>query len=183
VPGVGVLHRLGRVHDQASHLPAHLLRQHRRRRLFDQLLVPPLNRALALAEVHHVAVVVADDLELDVAGVVEVLLDVDVAVAEGGLGLALRGAKVRAELVGVAHHAHAAAAAAGHRLDDHRVSDALGDLERRLFAVDRPIAPWQHRKARLLHRLPRARFVAEQLDHARVRPMKRMWQAPHTSAR
>ena len=55
----------------------------------------PLDRALALAEVHHVAVVVADDLELDVARVLEVLLDVDVAVAEGGLGLALRGPEQR----------------------------------------------------------------------------------------
>ena len=55
-----------------------------------------LDRALALAEVHDVAVVVAEDLELDVARVLEILLDVDVAVAEGGLGLALRGAQQRA---------------------------------------------------------------------------------------
>ena len=132
--------------------------------------MPPLDRALALAEVHHVAVMVADDLELDVARVLEVLLDVDVAVAEGGFGLALRGAEVGAELVGIAHHAHAAAAAAGHRLDDDRVADALGDLERGLFAVDRAVAAGQHRQARLLHRLARPRLVAEQLDDARIGP-------------
>ena len=40
-----------------------------------------------------VAVVVAEDLELDVARGLEVALDVDVAVAEGRLGLALGGAE------------------------------------------------------------------------------------------
>ena len=74
-----------------AHLAAHLLAERRRRRLFEQLLVPPLDRALALAEVHDVAVLVAEHLELDVARRLDVLLDVDVADAEGGLGLALRG--------------------------------------------------------------------------------------------
>ena len=58
---------------------------------FEQLLVAALDRALALAEVDDVAVVIAEDLELDVARVLDVLLDVDVADAEGRLGLALRG--------------------------------------------------------------------------------------------
>jgi hypothetical protein len=62
-----------------------LVGEDRRRRLFDQLLVAALDRALALAEVHHVAVVVAEDLELDVARPLDVLLDVHVADAEGRL--------------------------------------------------------------------------------------------------
>ena len=79
------------VDDDAAHLAAHLLGQRRRRRLLDQLLVPALDRALALAEVDDVAVVIAEDLELDVARRLDVLLDVDVADAERRLGLALRG--------------------------------------------------------------------------------------------
>ena len=74
----------------AAHLAADLVGHRDRRRLLEQLLVPALNRALALAEVHHVAVVIAEDLELDVARRLEVLLDVDVADAERRLGLALR---------------------------------------------------------------------------------------------
>ena len=49
------------------HLLAGLGRQRSRRRLLDQLLVAALDRAFALAERQHVAVVVADDLDLDVA--------------------------------------------------------------------------------------------------------------------
>ena len=52
--------------------------------------MPALDRALALAEVHDRAVLVAEDLELDVPRRLDVLLDVDVADAEGGLGLTLR---------------------------------------------------------------------------------------------
>jgi hypothetical protein len=45
--------------------------------------VAALHGAVALAEVDDVAVRVAEDLELDVARALEVLLDVDGAVAEG----------------------------------------------------------------------------------------------------
>ena len=89
--GVGVLHRLRRVDDDAAHLAAHLLGERRRRRLLDQLLMAALNRALALAEVHDRPVLIAEDLELDVARRLDVLLDVDVADAERRLGLPLRG--------------------------------------------------------------------------------------------
>jgi hypothetical protein len=181
--GVGVLHGLGRVHHQAAHLAPHLLRQDGRRRFLDQLLVAPLDRALALAEVHHVAVMVADDLELDVAGVVEILLDVDVAVAEGRLRLALRRPEVRAQFVRVAHHAHAAPAAAGHRFDDHREADALGHLERGLFAVHRTVAAGQHGRPAFFMALRARALSPSSLITLGSGPMNRMWQAPHTSAR
>ena len=56
-------------------------------RLLDQLLVAPLDRAVALAHVDGVAEAVDRDLDLDVAVVVEVLLQVQRVVAEAGLGL------------------------------------------------------------------------------------------------
>ena len=65
--GVLVADRRGRARTAASPISlAQLRRQRRRRRLLDQLLVPALDRALALAEVDDVAVLVAEDLELDV---------------------------------------------------------------------------------------------------------------------
>ena len=57
--------------------------------LLDQLLVPPLHGAVAFPEVDDVAVLVGEDLHFDVPRVLDVLLHVDVAVAEGGLGLGL----------------------------------------------------------------------------------------------
>ena len=46
-----------------------------------------LNAALALAEMQHVAVVIAQHLKLDVAGTLDEFLQVDVGNAEGLLGL------------------------------------------------------------------------------------------------
>ena len=61
-----------------------------RRRLLDQLLVPALNRAVALAEVDHVAVRVCEYLHLDVPRVDDQLLDVDLRVGKVSLPLAPR---------------------------------------------------------------------------------------------
>ena len=77
------------------HRLARLRRQRRRRRLLDQLLVAPLDRALALAEREHVAEVVAEHLDLDVAGRDERLLDVERRVAEGRLRLGRGRARTR----------------------------------------------------------------------------------------
>ena len=89
--GVGVLHGARGVDDRAPQLAAHLLGDRHRRAFLEQLLMAALDRAFALAEVDHRAVVIAEHLELDVARVLDVLLDVDVADAEGGFRLALRG--------------------------------------------------------------------------------------------
>jgi hypothetical protein len=61
-----------------------------RGRLLEHLLVAPLQRAVALAEMHAFALAVAQHLDLDVARPAEVLLDIDRVVAEGGLGFGAR---------------------------------------------------------------------------------------------
>jgi hypothetical protein len=137
-------------------------------RFLDQLLVAPLDRALALAEVNDVAVMIAEDLDLDVARVLDVLLEIDVADAERGFRLALRGLERLAQLRRLADDAHAAAAAAGDGLDDDRVAELLGDLQALLFTFDRAVAAGQHGHAGFLHRAPRARLVAHQTDDVRV---------------
>jgi hypothetical protein len=73
------------------------------------------------------------------------IFDVDVADAERRLGLALRGLDRVRQLRRRPHHAHAAPAAAGRRLDDHRIADLLGELERLLLVVDRAVAARQDR--------------------------------------
>ena len=102
-------------------------------------------------------------------GAIDVLLDVDVANAEGRFRFALRGLERRPELVGRLDDPHAAAAAAGRGLDDHRVADLARDLEPLLLRIDRTVAAGQDRDARLPHRAARARLVAEQPDHLRRR--------------
>src|SRR6266478_4241881 len=58
--------------------------------LLDELLIPALDRALALAEMNDGAVGVGEDLDLDVARRGDVLLDVDGRVAKGRAGLGAR---------------------------------------------------------------------------------------------
>ena len=61
-----------------------------RRRLFVEFLMPALQRAVAFADVHDVAVFVGEDLQLDVFRVVEVALDVDDRILEVRFRLAYR---------------------------------------------------------------------------------------------
>ena len=97
--GVSVADRDTRALDRALHLLARLRIERRRRRLLDQLLVPSLDRALALTEREHVALAVAQDLDLDVAGRCERLLHVQRTIAKGGFGLGARRGVGALELV------------------------------------------------------------------------------------
>jgi hypothetical protein len=64
--GVLVAHGLRRAHRQIADIGALLGGQLRAGGDLDQLLVAPLDRAVALEQVHHVAEAVAEDLHLDV---------------------------------------------------------------------------------------------------------------------
>ncbi len=132
--------------------------------------MPPLDRAFPLAEVHHRAVMIAEHLELDVARTLDVLFDVHVADAEGGLGFTLRRLERPAELGRGVNDPHAAATAARHRLDDDRIPEILGDLQRLLFAVDRTVAAREDRDAGFLHGAARAGLVPKEPDHVGRRP-------------
>ena len=87
------------------------------RRLFDHFLVAALDGAVTLEEVDGVAVVVGDDLRLDVGGVFDAALQVDAAAAEGALRLGAGALQRLGELGGLADEADAHAAAAVRRLD------------------------------------------------------------------
>ena len=79
--GAAVHHCLGGGHRRRSHPFAELLRYGARWRLFDQLLMPPLDRALPLAQMDR-ALVVGQDLDLDMPRPLDELLQVDPAVPE-----------------------------------------------------------------------------------------------------
>ena len=133
----------------------------------------PLHRAVALAEVDAVAVRVADELDLGVARRLEVALDVDGAVLEHRLrGRAGRLVEAREVLV-AQDDVHAAAAAAGDGLDDHRVADLAGDVVRLVDRVDRLDRAGQQRQPGLRHEVARDRLVADLLHHLRPRADER----------
>ena len=94
------------------------------RRHFDELLVAPLDRAFAFPQMADRAVMVADDLHLDMARLADQALDIDAVVSEGGLRLGLAARIGFLQLRGVLDEPHAAPAAAGHRLDHDRAAGA-----------------------------------------------------------
>ena len=102
---------------------AQLRRDRRRRRLLDDLLVPPLGAAVALAEVDARAVRVEQHLTSTWRDPLEEALEDEPVVAERRARLAARRPAPR-QAVGVGDDAHALAAAAGGGLDQQRVADA-----------------------------------------------------------
>jgi hypothetical protein len=92
-------------------------------RALDDLLVAPLDRAIAFEQMHQIAVLVADDLHLDVARPAHQLLQEHLVVAEGSLGLPPAGGDLFVQLRLGLDRPHAAPAAAPARLQHHRVAD------------------------------------------------------------
>src|SRR5205085_198611 len=80
--GVHVAGGHHRANRRLSHLDTSLSADRSRRRLFDDLLMATLNRALALAEMDGVTVLVADDLDLDVTRLADVALEVNGWISE-----------------------------------------------------------------------------------------------------
>jgi len=109
-------------------LLAQFLRERRTRRLLDHFLVAPLQRAVPLAEMADVAVLVGEDLDLDVLGCFEVLLDVHRVVVEVGFALALCRLQRVVDVLGVVDDLHATTAAAALCLDRNGVAELLTDL-------------------------------------------------------
>ena len=70
---------------------------------------------------------VAQELDLDVARAADQLLEIDLVLAEGGLGLAPGGVHGVQQLLLAVDRPHAAAAAAPGGLEHHRVADLGGE--------------------------------------------------------
>ena len=87
--GVGATHGLRQPSGRGADLGVLLARERRRRSFLEQLLVPPLHRAVPDPHGPDGAVVVGDDLDLDVAGPGQQPLEEHGVIAEGlpGLGL------------------------------------------------------------------------------------------------
>ena len=101
----------------------------RGRRLLDDFLVAALHRTVALTQPDRVLEIVGENLDLDVARVLEKFLHVDGRIAEGSAGFGARhGHRVEQRRLGM-HDTHAAAAAAAGSLDDDGITDGAGDLD------------------------------------------------------
>ncbi|MCY1222094.1 hypothetical protein D9M72_341720 [compost metagenome] len=121
--GVDVVEGLGELHRIPVQRLTDAFIQVRRRRDLDHLLMAALDGAVAFEEMHDVAVGIGQDLDLDVAGAENGLLQEHGGITESGVGLAHGGLqRFRESLAGV-HAAHAAASAAGYGLGEDGEAD------------------------------------------------------------
>ncbi len=142
----------------------------RRRRLLEDLLVPALEAALALAEGKGLTVRIAEDLHLDVPRLRDVPLQVDACVGEARL--AAVGARLQRALDPglVLHDLHPDPAPATDRLHDDRVADLRRDRLRvkdPLGGVDRDrlVGPGHRARSGGERHVTRLHLVAEGIEH------------------
>src|SRR5579883_115673 len=141
-------------------LGAGLRIEHRAGAFLDQLLMAPLNRAVALAQMNRAALAVAQQLDLHMARLFEIALDIDGIVAEIRAGFALSQLQRFRQLLGAAGDLHPFSAAPGGGLDQNRVANLPRGLEGVVGAGDRAVRAADHRKAQALHGLLGGHLVA-----------------------
>ena len=130
--------------------------------------MPPLQRAVALPEVHDVAMAIGENLHLDVPRLLDVFFQVDAAVLEGLLRLLAGRIEARLETDVIVGDAHAAAATAGRRLDQDRETQRVRQFQRLGIGLDQALAARHNRHSGLLGQLAGLILVA-QAAHGFVR--------------
>ena len=88
--GVGIMGGFSDAHGRLADFIAQfaeLVVQQRRGGFFDQFLVAPLHRAVALAQMDDATLIVAQDLNLDMVRILDVFFDIDAGIAERLFGL------------------------------------------------------------------------------------------------
>ena len=139
----GVVDRFGKTHRVVAQRLSQFGRNVRSRRDFDDLLVPPLNRAIALEQMDGVALGVGEDLYLDMPRASYGLLNKRSRITECAFCLAHGRSQGFPQHLRVIDPTHAAAAAPGDCLDEHRKADLfrpghqLVDVRRRRCGPER----------------------------------------------
>ena len=166
--GVHTARRAGGGQGRGAHLPAQFRAQGAGRRLLDELLVPPLDGALAVSELDHVSVGVCEDLKFDVSGVLDLLFEVELPVSEAGARLL----EELRQFIRAAHTPDPEPAASGGGLDQDRPAHGFRDSQRLVRVSDRSVGSRYHRDAGCLHPRPGGCLPAHLPDHFRGRPDK-----------
>jgi hypothetical protein len=133
-------------------------RHHRSRGFFQHFLVATLHTAVALVEVHDVAVFVRKDLELDMPRFDQVPLDQHALVTERFQGLPLARFQVFKERRGLGDNPHPLATPSHDRFEQHWVSHLVGLALQPRCTLVFAVIPWRARHASGRHDVFGGRF-------------------------
>src|SRR5271156_6277334 len=132
--------------------------------------MPALDGTLALSKAHDISVLVAQNLEFNVAWALDVLPQIKVTVPEGSRRFGLRGTVQTRQLILVSHDPHAAPTAAGRRFQNDRKLDLPRPLQRFFLGLDHAVRPRKYGNAVLFHGGARLFFFAHEPDDIRRGP-------------
>ena len=143
--------------------------QTQRRRELNYLLVSSLNRAVALEQMHDVALFVPQNLDLDVLRILQIFFDENVVVSERLRRFALRRPVLIDDIRLFADHTHSPAAAAGCRFQNHRVSAFVSEFHCLVFTPDRRLDARNRRNSYFLRHQFGLDLVTQLIHHIRSR--------------
>ena len=147
---VVITNGLRRSNRSLTHLRSQICR-YARWRLLNDLLMAALNSAVTLIHVNVVAVLVTEDLYLNMARVLDILLDDHVIVVKALLCLSLGRVELVHELLLVSHDPHSFTAAAKRCFKHDWEADFAGMLQEDLGAGILPVIALKNRHTRLFH--------------------------------
>ena len=167
---VGVVDRLREFDGGVANSFAERRREQRRRAFLNHLLIAPLDRAIAFAEMNDVAVLIGHDLKLNVMRVNDQLLDVNRGVPESLL-------RFRSRAVKALHEDWRSLCAARiprppppeTALIMTRITDLFRDVDRLGFRLDDPVAARRNGDTGFAGRRPRGILVAHRAHRRRRR--------------
>ena len=162
--GVVVTDLLGQPSRREAKLLAYMVVQSDAGSDLDDLLMPSLHRAVPFMQVEDIAMLVAQDLNFDMLGSRNVLLEENGRISEGAPRFRLRFIEKRCELRGSFHHTHASSATPKGRLDDQGEAYFLGELESHIAIGDRILRARQRGDVQLLGQAPCGRLIPHHLQ-------------------
>ena len=153
----------------AAQLLAQLLAEIGRRRALDHFLVAPLDRAIALEQMHGIAMRVAQHLHFDVPGALDQLFQVDFVLAEGCLRLAFAFGDFAQEVCFAADGPHAATTTAPRGFQHNGVADFRRQLLDDFGIVRQRVGRRHDRHAHLDRQIAGGNLVAQPAHGLRFR--------------
>ena len=155
---------LGSAHGCFAHGLALLHAQAGRRGFFHDLLMAPLDRAVAFIKVQAMTLLVGKHLDLHMPRLEQVLLHQHLPVAEGRQRLTLGGGEGFSQLADVLDHLHALATAARRGLEQHRVADTFTGGAEGLQVLGLAVITRHQRYASRFHQRLGRGFAAHGVD-------------------